>query len=499
MWLYCKQCGTKNEKDALYCVNDGFQLVSSADDTFVEKESVKYCRNCSHESTAGALYCSDCGISLEKVVKKQSSNEFTITPKQSKQKGKNEVDLGEAEVSPFTKEGLIRSLKSSAIVIAILLVISFITSSILNSYLRSTLEEEFFFLAPVISSLKVVSMTDIFMIFHLASINYSAQIPGMEFFIRTSGGLIVFLILPVIIFMLTGFLMNRKQRERNMINRLKGNLSFSVVYAIIVGVISLFSGVSLNLEAMGGFGESVSISSQYQFFNVLFNAFVINFILVSFGSMIGLTKENKQINHHYGISIQRALKTFMLGIIACGIIGIAVLSTDAQTEGAEIPVIMQGYLWNIAQFGTLSLDMTTPYEDVQASYSILGGPKASLDEAEFKAMIKELTGSFFWLIGLVPMLLHFWTGNQLRKATTGNILYELGVYAGAFGLLNAVFVSISQLSINTNIEDVFAVSFGFSVIEAFFTGAIMAFVIAYIAVMVTNRNAQPIHEDSEVA
>ncbi|WP_235820544.1 hypothetical protein [Halalkalibacter krulwichiae] len=434
------------------------------------------------------MYCIACGQSLEKIIQASSGETRFKNEKSSRRRQATDNET----VRPFQTETLVGSLKASAITIAAFMVVSLVISMMINQAVRSSMEDDL--LGPLISSLKVVSMTDIFMLGHLANVDYVASAMFLEFYVKTNGSLYLFLLLPALILIPTGYLLHRNNRERSIRNRLMKNVSFAVVYAALVAVISMFSGISVDLSSFSSFGEEMIIAAEYRFINVFVNALILSVLFTSLGSLIGLSADVKQKNRQYGVSIRWALLNQVAGVVLFIVAGLAVFHVHEEFKNDETFVKnvvgsqVGGYMWNVAQFETLRFETTVYDEQVKASYSLLGGAKASEDEESFQEVIKELTGSFFWLIALVPLLLHFQAGNQLRKATEGQIIPELGVYAASFGLVNAAIVALANFSINTNFGDLFNVSLGFSVIGSFFFGAVAAFVIAYLAVLLTNRN-----------
>jgi hypothetical protein len=484
--VYCKQCGTKYREDALYCVSDGEALTLHNEYVLVQKENNRYCSSCSHENGASALYCTACGQTMSKV--KEASG---VEPKQTSVQTTAASRLSEGILSNFSYVDTLKKLAVwNGIALAALLLISFIISSAVNDVLQDALREEF---GDLIDGIKLVSFTDVFMISHMIGVDYFANAMMFEGVLSTTSGLFILLLIPAVVFIAAGYLMNRNQPHQPFIEKMKWNVSFSVLYGVMIGIISTFAGVSIEMTDPTGFFDdmTVTLGSDYPFFESLFNGFVLSFIFTSLGAVLSLSKEVRLSNRQYGFSISKAILHSMIGLALMMTAGAFIVSSNDEltTEEPAADILLGsqigGYLWNVAQFETLTLDMTADGETLNASYSLLGGPKASEDEEGFAELFEEI--GWIWVFAFIPAALHLWAGNQLRKSTEGNILQELAAYAVAFGVLNALIVSISKLTINTNFEGAFDASFGFSAIGTGIISTILAFGIPYLGVMVTNR------------
>lgn len=494
--LYCSHCGMKNKENAQYCINDGASLLSVVENVKVTQENHKYCRECSHENAPNALYCQKCGHSVEKVTEKEDG----IAASTKTVHSEVYVSNGNQDIisSVLNKHNLKRISIFNAISVVTLFIFSLIVSSSVNTLLRESLRSDF---GPLVDSIKIMSTTDVFMISHMTSLHYRANASMFEGVLETTSGLFLLLFIPAIIFILIGFLMNKKVIKSSIVERLTICLSFSIMYGIIVGLISTFAGVSVDIADPTGFIGNITISSDYSFFESMFNALIISFVFTSVGAMIGVAKEQRFNNKQYGVSISRAILHSVIGLVFMIMIGAVFLSSNEElTTGDEVGDVLLGsqiggYLWNISQFGTLNFETTSYGESVSASYSLIGGPKASEEEDEFKELFSEL--KWLWILVLIPIGLHFLAGNKLRKSTQGNILFELGIYAIVFGVVNALFVSISKLTIDTSFDDVFNATFGFSTFGTLVISTIFAFIVSYVAVMVTNRKVNSNHNQSE--
>jgi hypothetical protein len=484
--VYCKHCGTKNKEDALYCVNDGEALTLHNEHVFLQKENNRYCSNCSHENQASALYCMECGHTMSKVKEVTEGETKRASVQTMATDSRSEGILS----SLINLDSLKRLAVWNVIALAGLLLISFIISSAVNGVLRDALRGEF---GALIDGIKLLSFTDVYMISHMIGVDYFANAMMFEGVLSTTSGLFILLLIPALVFIITGYMMNRNQPDQHFIEKMKWNLGFSIIYAVAIGIISTFAGVSVELSDPTGFFDDMTITlgSDYPFFESFFNGFVISFLFTSLGAAFSLSKEKRTSNERFGLSISKAILHSMIGLALTMAAGAFIISSHDELSTEEpaadfmLGTQVGGYLWNLSQFGTLTFDLAADGEAVKATYSLIGGPKASEDEEEFAELFEEI--GWIWVFAFIPAALHLWAGNQLRKSTHGNILQELAAYAIAFGVINAVFVSISKLTINTNFEGVFDASFGFSTIGTGIISLILAFGVSYLGVMATNR------------
>lgn len=491
--MYCNQCGEKNPDTALYCIRDGAVLTSVSETVQLFREKIQFCPNCSCENGFDHTYCFSCGQSFENI-KEKLEEKLKVPTFRMNQSESTSIPLGNKDflAKLLDRSNLIHSLTYAGISIVAVLVLSFILASSINSFILDALSGE---LGPFIGKLKIVSMTEIFMLSHMAGVNYNASIMFFEGGLKTSSGVFILLIIPAIVLITIGSLCQRKFRNETMIERLVRCLSFAIPYGVIVGVISLFSGVSLNIADPTGFtDEGMTLSANYSFIEGIFNAICISFIFTMIGSMFSVVKGQKLSNHQYGMSISYAIRNTMIGLFIMLLAGVFLISSNdkisREVGDSEAEVLLGtqigGYLWNVAQFGSVQFEAQSYRDNVEASYSLIGGPKASTDEEEFKEMFEGVT-STIWLLILVPIFLHFWAGRKLYQSSQGNILYEVGAYAVAFGIVNTIIVFISKLSVETSFDGVFHITLGFSLVGTFLLSSIFAMVVTYAAIRLTKR------------
>ncbi|WP_417898811.1 zinc ribbon domain-containing protein [Bacillus haimaensis] len=508
--MFCKHCGKKNPEGAHYCVNDGMPLGEANENIQAVKETANFCKSCSHKNSSDALYCVACGVSLEKVTEKKSGA-GDILSLGTFNKNQKSASTGSAPVieggaaSKFSVPGLISAAKFAGIAFGILLIVSFIASSMINSALKDILGDgdlvEMF-----ASGMKFVSVTDVLMLSHLAGIEYSITAMGEGISLATTGWIGLFALISAIGLIVVGFLTNRNQPDRSAIERFYTILPIAVVYSAVIAIISTFAGVSMEIQDPTGWFGDVKVEANYQFFTVLIRALILSIIFTTIGSMIGMNSHLKSFggNMSYGISIQRAAFHSVLGIVTCMILTLVIIGNKSEVKDIKADagdesylvdffLIQSGtYMWNMAHLGSLEFEASEDSESIGAKYSILGGPKADgmdVEESEELATgLEELLGSL-WYFFLVPILLHFWAGVAIRKATTGNILYEIAAYAVAFGLVNTAIFHLLKFSVTTSFDEFINVSFGFSSFLTFLFSTVISFGISYAGVVLMNKKS----------
>lgn len=488
--MFCKRCGSEAHTNALYCQNDGTSLTDNKDTFTLQKVHNRFCSQCSCENTTNSLYCINCGVTLSKISEKTASNvEGPAVLRGSSLPIHPSVGL-------FSNLLTKRSAGYAGLAIVITFLLSWITSIILNGKLQDLFASEWTF--NMIKDFKFISSTDIMMLSHMIGINYTGSISILEGSLKISGGLFILLLIPLLSLTLAGYLSNRTEPQRSAVERLIKVAPIAVIYAVLMAFISLFAGVSVNTADISILDEGMVLKTSYGFMPALLHSLILGFIFTTLGSFIGMSKSAKQkgSNISYGISIQRAVFSAVAGIMICMLIATSVINLKPEFSEDEVPGAVKaaistqvgGYYWGLTHFNTLSMEMVNPDGDKEEiTYSIIGGLRDDSREFDLDEMESVIGG--MWYLLLIPLLLHIWTGRQLLRAQTNRFMYELAVYAMSFGVISAFFAYMSKLRIHSNLDENIEVHFGFSFIGTFLLSAIVAFVLAYIGVMIFNRTA----------
>jgi hypothetical protein len=496
--LHCTHCGTKNEQGALYCVNDGMPLTSSYGAQVTRSES-KFCRNCSEQNSTEAVYCTGCGHSLEKISAAQKESGLHQTAAASGNSigsPHSQEDAPKSIQDIFQKDNLLHAAKWSGMAVAALFILTFIISSTFNRFIQGLIMDEIsneigMSLSPdILQNLKLITASDLLLLGHMSGVSYGIDISFASFYATTSSGPFLLLIIPAIVLTLAGYLMNRNQQGSAMLPRLYNNLSFALIYPVIIAFISLFGGASTNVPDPSGFIGNITLSASYGFFSTFINALIISLIFTTAGAVLSVPRSvSPGRNTNFVVSLSRAAANTVAGLtimlFAAFIFVSAHEELNPSNTGERMVAVSQigGYFWSLSQLSSLTLDAQMDYEQVSAGYSVLGGAKTTPYDPYFEEDIKEFFGGFLWLLILIPLAIHFWTGGVLLKAGTGNLLYEIGAYAIAFGIVNAVLVSITRTSVTTNLSDTISMSLGFSAFAVLLFSSVLAFIGTYAGAM----------------
>lgn len=490
--MFCKHCGSEAHNNALYCQNDGTSLTDNKDAFTLQKVHNRFCSQCSCENTANSLYCINCGVTLSKIAEKTAistegiadlrSLSFPIHP----------------SVSKLTNQQIKRSAGYAGLAIVITFLLSWITSLILNGKLQDLFASDWTF--NMIKDFKFISSTDIMMLSHMIGMKYSGSISILEGSLKTSGGLFLLLLIPLLSLTLVGYLSNRIAPQRSAVERLFTVAPIAVIYAVLMAFISLFAGVNVDSTDINIMGEGILLKTSYGFMPALLHSLILGFIFATLGSFIGMSKIVKQkgSNISYGISVQRAVISAVAGMMICMLLAASVMSLRSEFSEGEVPGVVKtalstqvgGYYWGLTHFNTLSMEMGNSYGDKEGiTYSILGGLSFDSGDSDLDEMESVIGG--MWYLLLIPFLIHMWTGRQLLRAQSNRFMYELAAYAVSFGVISAFFAYMSKIRIHSNIDENIEVHFGFSFISTFLLSAIVAFVFAYIGALIFNRTAIP--------
>ncbi|WP_169823404.1 hypothetical protein [Paenibacillus yonginensis] len=336
------------------------------------------------------------------------------------------------------------------------------------------------------------------MLTHMVGIRLDFGSSLFNVHIKTSGGLLLLMIIPMVTLLIVGYWSGRKLPNSSPAERVASSIVVAIVYSLLFSLVSLLAGASVNQYI---YGERVSLTTNYSFGSALLHGFIISFVFVSLGSLLSLPKELKSLgsNRSFGISIARALITTFLGVIVCAFLSLVLLSSDedfrsdelSASERLTISTEFGGYFWEMAHLNSTSFTAEEGEGGTSLKYSILKGFKLtdyphyfSDDESDEEG---PLTIKFAWIVYLVPVFLHIWSGRQLRRTTSGKAILEVAAYAVGMGILTFMLAYILNFSLYSEIYDFFSVTMGVSLIKSFFTSGFIALLGATIGWLVFGR------------
>ncbi|HBI92317.1 MAG TPA: hypothetical protein DDY58_07700, partial [Terrisporobacter glycolicus] len=319
---YSRENGSLNIKENIYYFT-------------IEKDNKSNCPKCENSVSKDHIYCSNCGEILENI---KSKREKFINQEGEKTKFKDiasNFDL---------KNGL----KAAVLGISILFTLSLIIKFILfgsNNQINELINPLHIMLFRFLASVNI--FMSLFMNSAQSSVNF---------------GFLILLILPIVSLILP-YRMFVKTRNTSFIAHVKNSLGVSIIYAIMLCIISRVSQVEVNLSS--GFNQSgYGILFEFSTLNVLFKGFIISFITMLF---MGIKKEYEKENMIANLS-KLAFKTIFIGYILVFIISAVLhfaninyvfdLGLNSYANDVSLGVLLSQlamYLWSFANFVPVSL------------------------------------------------------------------------------------------------------------------------------------------------
>lgn len=300
--MYCKSCGTKNSKSNNYCIKDGYPLFEEEVSKTLTKSESKFCNKCGNKVNKIDNYCNKCGSSL--FVKKEKQNfqnpldfnSFLSNFKDIKNKVFNtstykKINLDDRDkIKNFTIYGFIG--------VFIGLIFAIIGKLLFVKYLVEI--DEFYDLIKMFPdfSLGVIDFLLLFISGSRASIKSNIELVDSAAFIQSTPG--IFMIIPIISFLIMGIIKARKDIESKNLNFL-GLITNPFVYGLVLSVLSIFSRKKMQ-TSIPLVNMDVVIKFSLSFFITFFSAFILSLIffgmgyfLVIYKNNIKFKKENKNI------------------------------------------------------------------------------------------------------------------------------------------------------------------------------------------------------------
>lgn len=503
--MYCRHCGNKTLNGALYCQHDGSPVLALYEEFQIKKDSINlFCSNCSSENGKTNLYCISCGSSLDKILDKSNLIKKSPTVETFHPDDKRLI-FDTNQEKPYIKK-LWNPFLYSFISFMISFFLSWTISSVLNDKIKGYFLPELGYILSDLSigiaeKLKIISSTDVLMLSHIVGLRFDLMISYFNGSIETSGGLFILMIIPMVSLLIVGYWVGQKSPNKSAMERITSTIPIAITYAILIALVSLFAGVSVD-ESI--YEEWISLKTNYNFGDVFLHSLIISFVFTSIGSLLSLPKGLKGIgsNLTYGISIKRALVTTFSGVTICVVIVFGYLFFDEEFindkmpnfEKVAIATQLGGYSWNLSHFNSLSINGGTEDHRAYFSYSLLTGLESSDLFSLSSSDVEERENiDYVWLIFIVPLILHILSGRQLRSTTSGKLLFELGAYAVAFGIISAMLAYNLKLSFYADIDEIINFNFGISLIQTFLLSSIIALIGSSIGWFIFSRRSHIIH------
>ena len=397
---YSRENGSLNIKENIYYFT-------------IEKDNKSNCPKCENSVSKDHIYCSNCGEILENI---KSKREKFINQEGEKTKFKDiasNFDL---------KNGL----KAAVLGISILFTLSLIIKFILfgsNNQINELINPLHIMLFSNLASVNI--FMSLFMNSAQSSVNF---------------GFLILLILPIVSLILP-YRMFVKTRNTSFIAHVKNSLGVSIIYAIMLCIISRVSQVEVNLSS--GFNQNgYGILFEFSTLNVLFKGFIISFITMLF---IGIKKEYEKENMIANLS-KLAFKTIFIGYILVFIISVVLnfaninyvfdLGLNSYANDVSLGVLLSQlamYLWSFANFVPVSLG--SGYLSILSLFN----SNISLDLILLLGAIMALSALIFIIVGC-----------KIESKHKSKNIKPVIIFSGCYAVIMAIIGFLTTIYIGNN-------------------------------------------------
>ena len=476
--MYCNNCGYKNPDQANYCLEDGYPLKKVTANITFTKEQTEYCANCGQKNEKYASYCSNCGTFL---LIKEKPQQQKVIPSLSVPK---QVSLPKIKTTGFIdtifanfKQGLIGAIIS----IVILAGLSIIIQAVASEKVDELLYYEIGLRSPI-------DFTEIMLFSNLVNLKLSVY---NEIYL-VKYGLYIILLIPFISLFFGGFISAKRKPEMSVKDRITGAVSLGVIYALILLIIKMFTGVSESafLEFTFNFSTSGTLINGF-FLGTLFSLFGFLLPMGSFKATAHLRGNIK-----YGESVHQGIATVFRGIILTFVIILITLMIIGEPDDGEeflevglSATLIGPYLWYFLNLIPINV-FGIPF---------IGGGSISIfsliKEGELLDFIDYFADDYavvVYFIMLLPLILIFLSGRKIKQYSSGDALIELGIYSLTYSLLMAFFAAIT----NTNIQDSAVIEF--STAKTFIISFIFSALIAFLGYTSAQKKETSVEHDTNI-
>ncbi|MDZ5472037.1 hypothetical protein SM124_09790 [Bacillus sp. 31A1R] len=539
--MYCKTCGEKGSPKSLYCINDG-TLLSPINVKFKASGKRQFCQDCGSKGNGQDNYCLSCGSSMTQFAKSKAVALGGVTvPKVEVSQLKE--NLNSSIKIPSFSLGTIKNAIIPVIVsFIVLFLLAFAVLSTSQNFMNSLVEEgtEEFDINYMLDMLaeetdkdipkmdEIFGIMDMVMLSNLQNLNFNMEIKGdydgeegsMKGELKIENGSIIYLLIPFISLFIGGVVLGVQNRSNS--SKLSLTLIFSILYALILSIVSLFSGFSFKEKFNEEyFNISVDIGTDYSFFTSLLLGFVLAFIFAGLGTLFA-NNYRKTTGHlaefsSYGEAVHQAFSTVVRGVLLTIVVVIAILSVKVKefkddlgfiinstpleelldksyifitTTGAQIG----SYVWNLLHLVPLTFSLNEEGEKGSITYSIFSGfttdgEAKDSDIYMLEKVFESSDVSLYLKLGLlVPILLLLWAGFNIAKQS--NQLYiKLAVFSIIYALLMGGLASLTDLGFSGIFKDMtyssgekmeMGMFLGYSPVGTFIRSFLFAFLLAYL-------------------
>lgn len=424
--MFCRVCGQDNDESALYCSRDGEVLIGRSDSFTSVSSEINFCKDCGGKVLPSDLYCGSCGSSLYTVEEAQGLN----------------IDKAIKEGSLASGFDIKNLLKYSLIGVGLVLLISLISSSFINTKIRDLVALE----TDLYIEQNLINFLDLTSLFNISSLMVSFKNNGMSLFsLNLKGMAFIMALLPLLIFTLMGLYISRDARKKEQKFTLKEGLFIALTYGVLIALLSVFASrkTQLNIPAFFNIGDygTIEFTKRYGFLASLTKASLI--ALFSLGLGNGLYSFFRGLKTRNFSNLSIASLILMVSSIFTVLFVIFLSRDDGiyYESAADIAMIIP--LVQVFIYGLLFINMGSLKLMVEGRTTNLSLFK------NMDLMKGELEGIQFAYLGLfISMLGFFLHGRRSKKRgqAMGEIFYAPAIFALGLGIL----AYLSRLNINVN-------------------------------------------------
>ncbi|TFB15073.1 zinc ribbon domain-containing protein [Filobacillus milosensis] len=509
--IYCSRCGTANNKDANYCINDGFPLNKIKERTVIRhKEEQVSCQSCGADQLPNAQYCLTCGESLAVV---QSpiipKNEGALALKSIKKNDVKKaflhtlplviitilaiwllsfVSLGKIDSTPFDYQNIESNME-------IVMHLNYFSDYENNK--RRSLGEDSINLGhnpegivdPVISSLDLMMLSNSV---YLETIrhDYAGKDSGHQT-TQVKSGLVYYLYLTIFIIFLVGIIYSKKKPFSDWRRLVIYALVFSSMYALIIFILSLFT-----THGTEDYNNFTPFTYSFIASDALWKSFLIGFIAIFSGFI--MTRENKLpsliLSMKYAVKL--LIMTTVLLLIVSGLLYVFYLRElhaieyiekssiiSAPVVISQISIVLFNLVFqNVYRFKAAFSEMNSTTQENIASYHMFTKRKLSGDISEgffdaFNSIDYVLWALLGAVIIIVVYLSKYFSYEQLRDR-----IKSISVYSAFFSVIATMLSYGATFHLKTdNVEYQSIFILGFSLIMSFIVFFSFTFILTFVS------------------
>lgn len=481
--MYCQKCGKYNRNNSIYCSNDGNVLLERKDITLIKNKS-NFCTNCGTNVSKHFTYCPNCGSSLFQVGKKTESIKTESKP---------------TKANKFKSINFLSPLKTACIALVVLIVLSFVVTLVANEKINDMIGDLIDLDYDL--NIKFANLIDYALLFNITSLKLDLKFLdyGSGIF-KYSGGLIAYMSIPFIIFMVLGILKGTKDLEEGCEYSLLHTFLTGLYYGLGLLILSLF-GLKKIKVPIPYFNDFLLLTKKYNHFQALFNGLIIGMVshILGYGLYMSIKKEKERIiKYRY---LFNGVYLLVLGYFVCVIVYFVWLKryvdSNYLSSSNFINTIVQlqlpAYLWNLINFGSFSYSM---------DYDILN--ISLLHNLDYLKDIVDLNLIFIYLATLIPFIMFFLQGKSEKKLGIGNLYLNLAYTSITYSTLMTIFTTISNFklkaygnAIEMVLDENIIGSFGFKPSITFFSCLLFSYGISLAGAFLTKEPLREVYELNE--